>query len=754
MNSLRIRLSLVILLTFNLVTAWAATTSSELARLVPDNTIFLISCSGGESLKADFEKTIISKVCQDPQVKVFVEQLTTSLQVSSPQVNGAINMLPLIITPIRDSQLLSEPLVIGAAYDNLDIENEKVNGCIYIAAAGGPDKRAKIQNMVQSFSFLTGQLMSQDQTADDYYQYDFPGAKLIMSGTESCTFITFGMADNADKYMSGLIATAKKSNTRKPEIINIFDKFSGRSSDIKIAINTPLIISELKKLLEIPEIKSKLENDSDDAKIVYGLLDIISPMGKIGARIGFNDSQIEVENICENFGNVVLNDCMLPVNKSVLRAVSKDVTGFYLTNVNLEKVIEQVKSLILQFDGQETLDDIAEGLEDAKSETGIDLSKTIFTNFTGELLFSSNGTQTAAMLGSSGYAILGVKDCDLMIETFQKLIELLKEKAGADMKVSLVKSEYNGYEINSLILPQVSIVGLQPAFAKIDDNHILITSNISEAIPITQLLKAADSSNSILSNPKYIAASSGCPDNAFSVSYSDTSRSWNALNTQLSAIWPLLSMGLAEQGIVLPPMLPNVSYLMADAPGTISWSAFKDKDLISYNRGLAVNTSMMNVNGGSAAIAVSILMPALSRAKTLAKNTVCQTNLKGIGVATVIYMNDHKGKAPDTLEELTEADLTEKSMICPECEEKYTWCGKGLDDSCPFDAVLAYCECHLDDDLGYNVLYADAHVAKVDEEKFIEVMKKNNTIRKQLGLEQIDIPGTIDETEVKELDTF
>ena len=44
---------------------------------------------------------------------------------------------------------------------------------------------------------------------------------------------------------------------------------------------------------------------------------------------------------------------------------------------------------------------------------------------------------------------------------------------------------------------------------------------------------------------------------------------------------------------------------------------------------------------GIIALLVSILMPALSRAKELAKRTVCSTNLKGMGTATAIYMNDN-----------------------------------------------------------------------------------------------------------------
>jgi len=48
---------------------------------------------------------------------------------------------------------------------------------------------------------------------------------------------------------------------------------------------------------------------------------------------------------------------------------------------------------------------------------------------------------------------------------------------------------------------------------------------------------------------------------------------------------------------------------------------------------------------GIIALLVSILMPALSRAKELAKRAVCQANQKGLGSATNIYMNENRGKA-------------------------------------------------------------------------------------------------------------
>jgi prepilin-type processing-associated H-X9-DG protein len=68
------------------------------------------------------------------------------------------------------------------------------------------------------------------------------------------------------------------------------------------------------------------------------------------------------------------------------------------------------------------------------------------------------------------------------------------------------------------------------------------------------------------------------------------------------------------------------------------------------------------------AIMLAILMPALSRVKVLAEQTVCATNMKGLAIATMVYANDYEDKLPtadkwcDLL--IEKADVSEKSFYC------------------------------------------------------------------------------------------
>lgn len=51
---------------------------------------------------------------------------------------------------------------------------------------------------------------------------------------------------------------------------------------------------------------------------------------------------------------------------------------------------------------------------------------------------------------------------------------------------------------------------------------------------------------------------------------------------------------------------------------------------------------------GIIAVLIGILLPSLSKAKEAANRSVCASNLRQIGVAIVMYANDHRGDLPET----------------------------------------------------------------------------------------------------------
>src|SRR4051812_335199 len=46
------------------------------------------------------------------------------------------------------------------------------------------------------------------------------------------------------------------------------------------------------------------------------------------------------------------------------------------------------------------------------------------------------------------------------------------------------------------------------------------------------------------------------------------------------------------------------------------------------------------------ALLIAILLPSLAKARKIARNAVCQTNLHSIGQGLILYTNDYKGLFP------------------------------------------------------------------------------------------------------------
>jgi len=110
----------------------------------------------------------------------------------------------------------------------------------------------------------------------------------------------------------------------------------------------------------------------------------------------------------------------------------------------------------------------------------------------------------------------------------------------------------------------------------------------------------------------------------------------------------------------------------------------------------------------------------------------CANNLRQIGLACLMYANDHANQYPDNLSVvLRDEDITPEVFVCPSSNDtpargptkqalaanltagghlSYIYVGKGLTSAAPADAVLAYEPLANHRGEGMEVLYADGHV--------------------------------------------
>jgi predicted Zn finger-like uncharacterized protein/prepilin-type processing-associated H-X9-DG protein len=143
-------------------------------------------------------------------------------------------------------------------------------------------------------------------------------------------------------------------------------------------------------------------------------------------------------------------------------------------------------------------------------------------------------------------------------------------------------------------------------------------------------------------------------------------------------------------------------------------------------------------------IMVSILFPSLTRARETANRVKCASNMRQIGLAAIMYANEHGGPLPDDLAVLfANEDLGPSTLNCPSVEHDqmgaanlegeqlaawvnentdYIYVGRGLDVNGPAETAVLYEPAEDHGDGGGNVLFLDGHVEWTDANNLKELL--------------------------------
>lgn len=195
--------------------------------------------------------------------------------------------------------------------------------------------------------------------------------------------------------------------------------------------------------------------------------------------------------------------------------------------------------------------------------------------------------------------------------------------------------------------------------------------------------------------------------------------------------------GIPTPTMALPP-LPELKKHVSPAMA-VTWS---DPAGWHYQRNSpffgsgALETVLSPDTVGEGALATSIMLPSLARAREKANQVKCASNLRMIGQGCLLYANDHLregGIYPASLGELLATQqIGLEAFVCPSgnvsipaelqsapMEQKVAWVahnspyiylGKGLKTSCNPEYIIAYEKPEAHGREGSNVLFADGHV--------------------------------------------
>ena len=124
---------------------------------------------------------------------------------------------------------------------------------------------------------------------------------------------------------------------------------------------------------------------------------------------------------------------------------------------------------------------------------------------------------------------------------------------------------------------------------------------------------------------------------------------------------------------------------------------------------------------GIIAILAAMLLPALNRAKSKAQRISAINNLKQVGLAAMVWANDHSNALPPSFEAMMNELSTDKVTYDPNTGQRFVYVGAGKTTDNP-DGIIAYSPSDVN---GRAVVFADGHVQAMSAEKFQDALQRD-----------------------------
>ena len=123
-------------------------------------------------------------------------------------------------------------------------------------------------------------------------------------------------------------------------------------------------------------------------------------------------------------------------------------------------------------------------------------------------------------------------------------------------------------------------------------------------------------------------------------------------------------------------------------------------------------------------ILASMMLPALSKAKSRAQRISAVNNLKQIGTAAKIWASDNNTVMPPSLDVMKKELGSDNVMIDPNTGQRFIYVGEGKSDTNP-EAIIAYSPSDMN---GRAVLLADGSVQVMSADKFQEALQRDASL--------------------------
>jgi hypothetical protein len=700
---------LAVALVFQVSTA-AGSPVEELAKRMPDNTIGFVATSGGDSLKADFEKSILGRLWNDPNLQAFATPLWTQLrtamfrEVPDPnapkQLDMALGYAALVA---------SRPIIIGAAQVQARVKKGPPV-CGFAIVDAGDRKQA-----------LTDALARLEAQAEkgDIVEVERDSFKLHSVKDENDVPLYWGWVGSYFVVAANDAENAVLKYVSKPraDVPDYFGKVTGTDDAVMVHCDFSKMGQVVKPLIE----EETDEPDFNDIVKVLTQLGL-DKVSRLTARAGFSGPDlVSDEFIAVPEPRTGLLGAFKSVDLALFGLVDPNAVEAGAVNCDISAIYDVVMGAIKTIAPEEDYAEIQEALADAESEVKVAIRKDLLGSLAGPVVFYSlpAGKMLDAPTGGS-VAVVKLKDPAAFEKTMVSLGRYISEKSGGSFQVSDMNDSGQTKHIWSI--PALALLQLQPTWSIVGDNFVIGSSSALHQMELKYLATGGKRPASLLDNEGYKKIASRLPRNLMAFTYVDSQAQFSQMMIGIQQLWPFAVMMATQAKIALPVMLPNLDRVIKQMQPGCRYGYFDTDGLHFRYQGTGVEASLGAVAGGS--MAVGIMLPAVARVRQLSQRREAGTNLAAIGKACLVYTNDHNDTFPMDLETLVKDGKLSANALESKRKPKgfggpsYVYIAGQTVAMNPGN-ILAYenPEFCLD---GTNVLFLDMHVEFVKPDQFRE----------------------------------
>lgn len=382
---------------------------------------------------------------------------------------------------------------------------------------------------------------------------------------------------------------------------------------------------------------------------------------------------------------------------------------------------------------------VADAIGDIEKRIGVSIEQDILGAFQDTwAIFDS--PDFGGIWFSGMVVVVKVKPGNQLGKAMRNIAEVVAEEIGGDATVRVESEEYHGQKIEYLNISGIPMP-IAPAWAEYQGRWIAALYPQMVRMEIDHLVNRGPS---LLDNPDFQRGQKLMPTSPYSVTYVDTRAGVQQLYSFALPLWQVGSALLQKEDIPLNVgMLPSVQTVVRHIFGNVSASVANDKGVLTVSYGsLPVALPAIGEGGFIIPLGISVALPSLARARTMAKSTVSMSNLRQIGVASIMYSEEHQGKLPPDLQTLVDSGaMPEEILRSPQDESDATSSYIYIDgqtNAMDPRNVVAYENPEIQDNKATNVLFLDGHVDRMNMDRFKQVLEETYT---RLGREMPDDLG-------------